>query len=385
MGCATVPKFAASPETVRERNVRFPAGHAVLEGRLCMPAEAGDKVPAVLLAHGSGPQSRDGRMGGQLNMGFGFEIPVHAELAWRLCESGFAVLRYDKRTCGRFNKCADNDYERPASVLPQDFVGDMRAALAFLAESPHIDAKYLFVLGHSQSAQFVPGFMRLERQVAGGIMVAAPFQPVDKVLLNQLKNSEQLLRELDVSDAVAEVQLKPLREMVRDLKLLREGRLQKNQVGNVPVEFWRAWIQMGEEAPTHARALRRPLLVLSGDYDWNVPPVETRDWEDRLEHSKYKKKHQVHVLPRVTHALNEVTERRLDQVRPTHIGRHVSPAVHEAIASFLRDVVSELKRSARPIGTARAAGPRPPAGGRQKNPKTSAPKGVEPSVKPPKK
>ncbi|MEZ4314925.1 MAG: hypothetical protein R3F14_43480 [Polyangiaceae bacterium] len=63
------------------------------------------RVPAVVIVHGSGPMSRDGVMRGQIGLGFGFELPVYKRLAEALTARGYAVYRYDKRTCGSFNDC----------------------------------------------------------------------------------------------------------------------------------------------------------------------------------------------------------------------------------------------------------------------------------------
>ena len=343
-GCASVPKVAVTPESLSEKQVTFKAQGMTLAGTLCWPDTQAEQVPAVLIAHGSGPQSRDGFMGGQLNMGFGFQIPVYAELAWGLCEAGFAVLRYDKRTCGPFNNCYDNEYTLQQDTMPQSFVADMKAGLDFLHGLEGVDERYLFVVGHSQSAQFVPSLMREDKRIDAGIMLASPYQSIDKILLSQTKSSKNLMAQLEVPEHVAEAQLERLRKLNSDLKALRDQTFDGDKIGGVSPAFWREWMTMGEKAPTHARYLQKPLLVLSGDYDWNVTPQETRDWEDSLAHSRYKKKHKVMILPNITHALNKVRERDPQKVTPEDIGKHVAPGVLENMVAFLQDVISETEK-----------------------------------------
>ncbi|MEO5728346.1 MAG: hypothetical protein ABI134_35845, partial [Byssovorax sp.] len=107
-----------------------------LGGTLTLPArDDGERVPAVVIVHGSGPMSRDGVMRGQIGLGFGFELPVYQRLAAALAARGFAVYRYDKRTCGAFNDCADNGPSSiPYSMLAEafstsEYVHDAEAAL----------------------------------------------------------------------------------------------------------------------------------------------------------------------------------------------------------------------------------------------------------------
>ena len=82
VGCASIPKPAKSEKRLSESLVTFQNQDFTLEGTLCLPeTDPGKKVPGVVIVHGSGPSSRDGFTQGQLNMGFGFTIPVYAELA----------------------------------------------------------------------------------------------------------------------------------------------------------------------------------------------------------------------------------------------------------------------------------------------------------------
>src|SRR3954468_15065612 len=116
-GCAPIvapaptpplPRHDISPPPARlpqeDLPLAFDRGLWHLQGTLTLPArDVGARVPAVVIVHGSGPMSRDGVMRGQIGLGFGFELPVYQRLAAALASHGFAVYRYDKRTCGSFN------------------------------------------------------------------------------------------------------------------------------------------------------------------------------------------------------------------------------------------------------------------------------------------
>jgi hypothetical protein len=95
-----------------------------------------ERLPAIVIVPGSGALSRDGLMRGQLGLGFGFELPVYRSLAEGLAERGYAVYRYDKRSCGRFNDCADNRYPTVPWALQAvqystaEYLADAAAAVA---------------------------------------------------------------------------------------------------------------------------------------------------------------------------------------------------------------------------------------------------------------
>ena len=123
-----------------QEEVSFPSTDLDLEGLLTLPKRLeGEPVPAVVLIHGSGPNSRHVPMSGQLNMGFGTTLFVFDELANALAKSGVAVLQYDKRTCFSLNGCS-NSYPEPSDdILVQDFIDDAAAAVDFLRTVPDID------------------------------------------------------------------------------------------------------------------------------------------------------------------------------------------------------------------------------------------------------
>src|SRR6185369_6762687 len=134
---AGAPGKAARPRRPKEEvPMAFDRGLFHLEGTLTLPARAeGERVPAVVIVHGSGPMSRDGIMRGQLGLSFGFELPVYKRLAEALTARGYAVYRYDKRTCGTFNGCTEHGPSMmPYSLVETAFatgelVGDAEAAL----------------------------------------------------------------------------------------------------------------------------------------------------------------------------------------------------------------------------------------------------------------
>lgn len=330
---STTETTSAATTVSQSIDVTFPSEGFDLAGTLQLPAVS-EPAPAVVLMHGSGPQSRETPLPGQLNMAFGFEIPVFAELATALQEDGWAVLTFDKRSCGPFNGCADNGYPLPGEDLTiEAFIDDARAAVDFLRDRAEVDPALISILGHSQGAQFVPVMLDEDPRLAKGIMVAGSYRPVDEITQAQLDSTIELLGELgiDREQALAMPAVTPLVDIVDGLADLRSGG--REPVAGVSAEFWQSWFDLRERSLAAASRITQPLLVLNGEYDWNIPPSEAEAWGSFLSESGAD--YELVTLPCVTHALNCVSEPDPTAITPMDIGSSVAPEVIETILGFL--------------------------------------------------
>ncbi|MDI3281809.1 alpha/beta fold hydrolase [Polyangium sp. 15x6] len=344
-----VPKAApaqdvAAPARPRlpkeEVAVSFDRGLWRLEGTLTLPArEEGERVPAVVIVHGSGPMSRDGVMRGQIGLGFGFQIPVYQRLADALADRGYAVYRYDKRTCGAFNDCADGGFSSvPYTLLEVEFatteyVLDAEAALDAVAERPEIDPDRLFFAGHSEGGELVPVLLSDRPRVRGGVMLAPPFHTMTVVLEQQ---SERVRWSFTMAGQPerADAESRELLAAAQALRQIERGTHLGAPILGQPPGLWESWIELARRAPDLARKLDRPLLVLGGSYDYNVAPSEIESWAKWLDGSS-RAPHRVRVLDCVTHALNCITQPDATRIKPDDIGRDISPEVLAEVSRFL--------------------------------------------------
>lgn len=317
-------------------DVHFASGNLWLKGTVQVPDGPG-RHPAVVLVHGSGPQSRDSAMAGQLAMSFGCSIELWDELADGLEDAGFVVLRYDKRTCGPFNDCADNGYPWPSVThVIDDLVDDAAAGARWLSRQAVVDPARIYVVGHSEGGQLVPRLLTDVAELRGGVMLAAPFNSIDAVLEGQVKFVEALIKAK--GEAVDEAQAKVLaglHEQVAALHALRQGSYKGATIAHVPVVYWRSWLKAGDEAPALAAATPKPLLALSGDYDWNVPPEETQAWQQTFA-LEPKPGHETEVLSCVTHAMSCVRQPNPAQIRRDDIDCVIDQRVIERVVKFLK-------------------------------------------------
>jgi len=314
-------------------DVTFPADGLDLAGTLRVPTGDGP-FPAVVLIAGSGPESRDEVVPGQLDMTFGFDIPVFKELAEGLQSGGIAVLTYDKRTCGPFNGCADNGYPTPSADLTvDDFVADTTAAVEYLRTRPEVDPDRISVIGHSQGAEFITVMLAADPELASGVMIGGPYRPIDQIIETQLDFTVQLIEQQGMTEeqALALPPVVSLADVVDGVKAIRDGGTEP--VAGTSAEFWNSWFDLHDRTLSAAAEMDQPLLVLNGEMDWNVPVTEAESWRQYLE--SVGANAEVQTLPCVTHALNCVQGTNPLAITPADIGHSVDSKVIDAIVTFL--------------------------------------------------
>jgi uncharacterized protein len=285
IGCGLTERAAGDScapvraRAVREEEVRFArttkAGPRALLGTLSIPVfedEAQGPRPAIVLLHGSGPQSRDEPVPGDLVTRLPEPLPVFRLLAEHLARQGIVVLRFDKRAC---IPCyaevgwepSFEEYWRQFSFL--DFVEDGRAALAFLASRPEVDPEALLVLGHSEGATLAPA---VADERARAVILLAPFsESFGEVVLGQLERFAAIReRQWDLLGAWQTRALeKKLARCFEDLAAPPDPDAVciGGGVSQRALAEYEAWTR---ETPTRLRALRPPWLALQGSVDRNV-------------------------------------------------------------------------------------------------------------------
>jgi pimeloyl-ACP methyl ester carboxylesterase len=317
--------------------VSFQSGDLSLVGALSLPERReGELVPGIVLIAGSGPLSRDETLAGQLAMSFGFEIPVFRLLARDLQASGMAVIRYDKRNCGRFNACADNDYPEPSEDITVDaFLGDVLSAVDYLQGLPEVDPMRISLIGHSEGGAFVIPLMATRTELRSGVMLSAPFKSFDAVIHDQTEFVRSLLEEAGFSPSQIEETLSPLIELQAALAEMRAGTYTGGVAGGAFEPYWSSILELGDENPAVSRGIDRPLLAIGGSYDWNVPPSELGSWTENFMSSANAEERETLLLDCMTHALNCVSQPDYMLVKPSDIGTTLHPDLSTVITTFL--------------------------------------------------
>ncbi|MEQ8635879.1 alpha/beta hydrolase [Gimesia maris] len=242
------------PNRFKETEVTIGTGLWSLPGTLSVPI-MGEKVPAVVLVHGSGPQDRNETTGP--NQPF-------RDLAEGLASQGIAVLRYEKRTKHHRLKMV---LLSGSLTVREESVEDAVSAVRFLQAHERIDGNRVFVLGHSLGGYLLPQIGAEEQGIAGLISLAGSARPLEEIVLEQMKYLSALNGEAAEESQQKLQELEKQVAMVKSLELKPETPAGQLPLG-IPASYWLALRDY--DAAERARTLQMPLLILQGQRDYQV-------------------------------------------------------------------------------------------------------------------
>jgi hypothetical protein len=206
---------------------------------LTVPNSAATPLPGFVLVHGSGCNDRDETIGPN---------KIFAQLANRLSNDGYAVLRYDKRSCGK-----------SGGTFPvrDRLIADARCAIAYLRSQPGVDPKRIYVLGHSEGGELAPSIAIADGRLRGIVLLAPPALPLEQIL------KQQLLREVSSADRAAME-----KQVQAELDAIASGK--KPSATN-------RWLRSSFGVDPAALIVRVPcpILILQGTKDIQVLPADT--------------------------------------------------------------------------------------------------------------
>lgn len=253
---------APAPETAPFSELDMSIGDPdrPLPATLALPKGDGP-FPAVLLVHGSGPNDRDGRVGPNKPL---------RDLAWGLASRGIATLRYDKRSLVRPQDFADGNY-----TVQEEVVADALAAAHSLRRQRGIDRRRVFIIGHSLGALLAPRILAGDRRLAGAVLLAPPLDPLADKIVEQSRYIAALDGEISADEKAALDRLGTQCDAVQALLVGRDVTAQPLPFG-IPAAYWRDLAAYDPIAT--AQRLRKPLLILRGERDYQVTRDEFARW-----------------------------------------------------------------------------------------------------------
>tara|TARA_R110002124_G_scaffold8003_4_gene44148 strand:+ start:1747 stop:3081 length:1335 start_codon:yes stop_codon:yes gene_type:complete len=258
------------PNRFKETEVTIGTGLWSLPGTLSVPI-MGEKVPAVVLVHGSGPQDRNETTGP--NQPF-------RDLAEGLASQGIAVLRYEKRTKHHRLKMV---LLSGSLTVREESVEDAVSAVRFLQAHERIDGNRVFVLGHSLGGYLLPQIGAEEQGIAGLISLAGSARPLEEIVLEQMKYLSALNGEAAEESQQKLQELEKQVAMVKSLELKPETPAGQLPLG-IPASYWLALRDY--DAAERARTLQMPLLILQGQRDYQVTMDDFARWKQALGNRK---------------------------------------------------------------------------------------------------
>ncbi|MGZ5515257.1 MAG: alpha/beta fold hydrolase, partial [Candidatus Aminicenantales bacterium] len=285
------PPAYADPAKFEETEVTVGSGDWTLPGTLTMPKGAGP-FPALVLVHGSGPNGRDEELGP--NKPF-------KDLAWGLASRGIAVLRYDKRSKVYQAKILADAKLEATMTVREETIDDALAAAALLQKTKGIDGRRVFILGHSLGGFLMPRIALAAEPlgIAGFIGMAGLTRPLDDTIIRQMTYlyglaganvSEDDKKKLeDIKAAVARIKALTDADKTSTVKL----------VGAMPAY----WLDVrGYDPAETAKAVRKPMLFLQGQRDYQVQTADLENWKKAL---GGRKDVEFHLYPKLNHLFYE--------------------------------------------------------------------------------
>lgn len=246
-----------------------------LSGTLTLPASKGP-FPVVLLIAGSGPIDRDETV---------FGHKPFLVLADYLTRQGIAVLRFDKRGCGK----STGNYNKATS---QDFADDVLAGIAYIKSRKELNLNQIGLIGHSEGGIIAPMVAVKSKEVAFVVLMAGTGVSGEEILyeqcaliqravgetedtINQSRKFQEQMVTLVKREPDPQIAAEQLQEIAKIFKLtLMETQKKVTReyferlVARVNTEWFRYYLTFD---PSNAlKQVQVPVLVLNGELDLQV-------------------------------------------------------------------------------------------------------------------
>ena len=324
MGLQVVREDAASvavrPESVHnptDAAVTIPANGFNLAGTITVPPTVAGRLryPGIVLVGGSGTADRDEIVAG---------VPIFAQLARQLADSGHVVLRYDRRGIGQSGGRTEN-------ATLADYADDVIAAMRGLRKRKDVDDRRLIVAGHGEGAAVALIAATKAKAIDGIVSIAGPGTTGAELVLEQQR---QLLDRMSISPEQKQAKIE-LQKQIQEAVISGKGfdALPEDVRRQADTPWFRSMLTY-DPAKVLARR-RQPLLIIQGELDTQVPPAHA----DRLAelaraHKKASPVEVVHI-PGINHLLVPATTGEVSEY-PDLKEHTVSSRVTQAITEWIK-------------------------------------------------
>jgi len=294
----------SQPDTFTERQVTVGEGEWKLPGTLTVPKGAGP-FPAVVLVHGTGPNDRDETVGG---------AKVFKDLAEGLGSRGIVVLRYEKRSKQYGSRMAVSKN----FTIADETVDDAVKAAGLLRTQKEVDPNKVYVLGHDLGGYAAPRIADEDGQLAGLIILGGNVRPLEDLVIDQLQAVGAQQSAMDQAKAVQ-----------ARVKKLEHGDEDSPALMGEPPTFWLDL--KGYNPAEKAKGFGKPILILQGERDYQVPMKDFEMWKVALSGAKG-------LTVKSYPALNHLFIAGEGKSLPAEYGKpgHVAAEVIEDIAAFVK-------------------------------------------------
>ncbi len=233
------------------------------EGVLTLP-NVQEKVPLVIIIGGSGPTDKDLSMGPN---------KIYKDMAWGLGTQGIASYRYDKRTRAFGSKMGD-----PEKVtVKEEYLDDLQAIVELLSKHESIDSTSIYLLGHSEGGFLIPWFANEVKGIKGFIIAAGNYHKMADMISAQLLHLKKYTR--------SETERAELQAILDRVPYAQNKLSLQSPKDSLPLGISATYLMhLNAHAPAiYLNALKgKPVLVLQGGRDYQVPTSEFEAWKAAL-------------------------------------------------------------------------------------------------------
>ncbi|MCL2046692.1 MAG: alpha/beta fold hydrolase [Oscillospiraceae bacterium] len=229
-----------------------------LAGILTLPKNAQDKVPAVVLVHGSGSSDMDETI---------FDNKPFRDIAEYLSRNGVAVLRYNKRSY-TYGYVISQENDGGFTVW-EETIEDAILATQLLKSDPRIDENRVFILGHSLGGMLAPRIHAMGGDYAGLIIFAGSPRFLLDIMKDQQFAALDMLEDGDKKAIAIEESYELFNSIERALKLTDEEAMTTNIEGVGPSAYY---FKDMYDNPTseYISNISIPFLVMQANADLQV-------------------------------------------------------------------------------------------------------------------
>lgn len=350
-----------------ERDLSFSSKQHTFHATLTIPVTANKnaQLPGVLLLQDWGKPSMLGTTRGSLGVRLPVEVHLYETLANALARQGFAVLRYDKRSCVQ-DAAPSCTYTRQAlephlDTLAQTLLADAEQALEALRQQPEVSPARIAVIGHGQGAEIGAALTRSAAHPPTALVLLSPsMQPVHRVISHQIDYSliasrAQLSRQAD--DPLADLlrrqisMLQSEQEAAKTLDLAIGGESASVTAAfGLPLATWKSFVSLHTQAIAALEREDLPAtLAILGALDADLPESNAQALTDLLRGQSSARQE---ILGDTTHDMIFIE----DQTEPSERGSEeaqeedapaLTPTLHPELAALIANFLHTALTSAR--------------------------------------
>lgn len=227
------------------------------------------KYPCVIIIGGSGPIDKDATIGPNR---------IYKDFAWGLASKGVATLRFDKRTKAYFGKIMEQHKKGNYYTIEQEYLADLKELVNKVSKKNAIDPKRIYLMGHSQGAGLMPLFLKQNKKVAGAIMAAGNYTSLQDLMLYQFEYLKPLQAKTKADSALFD-------KMAVQANYAKILNLPNNYPNDslpsmYPFSYWNYLNHLN--LVSLAQNNKKPVLVIQGERDYQVPFSEYLKWKTTL-------------------------------------------------------------------------------------------------------